>query len=93
MISPERIEQVTRVVEKAGLNERTLSALREAFAEIHFTYCREDDIGTGVGIGNPVREASGFNLCLVDGRSHCMRFTTNPEVATGLVLAETDDGD
>ena len=37
MITPERIEQLTRVVERAGLNERTLSALREAFGEIHFT--------------------------------------------------------
>ncbi len=92
MITPERIEQVTRVVERAGLNERTLSALREAFGEIHFTYCMDDDIGAGVGVGAPVREAEGFNLYLVDGRSHCMRFTNDLAAATGLVLAETDHG-
>ncbi len=93
MITPERIEQVTRVVEKAGLNEQTLAALREAFDGLHFTYCMEDDIGAGIGVSNPVREAQGFNLYLVDGRSHCMRFTDNPAVATGLVLAETGDED
>lgn len=93
MITPERIAQITQVIEKAGLNEGTLSALRETFTDIHFTHCMEEDIGTGIGISEPVREASGFNLYLVDGRSHCMRFTTNAEVATGLVLAETDDGD
>lgn len=93
MITAERIEQVTRVVEKAGLNERTLSALREAFSEIHFTYCMEDDIGIGLGTGTPVREAAGFKVYLVDGRSHCVRFTSNADVATGMVLAESDDGD
>ncbi len=92
MITPERIDQVTRVVERAGLNERTLSALREAFGEIHFTYCLDEDIGCGPGTGKPVRRAEGFNLYLVDGRAHCLRLTTDMASATGLVLAETDDG-
>jgi hypothetical protein len=39
-----------------------------------------------------VREAEGFNLYLVDGRAHCMRFTTDLAAATGLVLAETGHG-
>lgn len=92
MITPERVEQVARVVERAGLNERTLSALRETFTDIHFTYCMDDDIGGGGGGGAPVREADGFNLYLVDGRAHCMRFTSDLAAATGLVLAETDHG-
>jgi hypothetical protein len=92
MITAERVEQVTRVVERAGLNERTLSALREAFGEIHFTYCMDEDVGCGAGVGAPVREAEGFNLYLVDGRAHCMRFTSDLATATGLVLAETDHG-
>ncbi len=89
MITPERIEQITRVVERAGLNEGTVSALRESFSELHFTYCMEEDIGSGT----PVRKAPGFNLYLVDGRAHCMRLTEELESATGLVLAETADGD
>lgn len=92
MITPERIEQVARVVERAGLNERTVGALREAFNEIHFTYCMDEDVGGGAGVNDPVREADGFNLYLVDGRGHCMRFTTDPASATGLVLAEKDHG-
>ena len=92
MITPERIEQVTRVVERAGLNERTISALRESFGEIHFTYCMDEDIGCGPGASEPVRQADGFNLYLVDGRAHCMRFTSDLASATGLVLAETDHG-
>jgi len=92
MITRERIEQVARVVERAGLNDRTVSALREAFGELHFTHCMEDDIGCGPGAGVPVREADGFNLYLVDGRAHCMRFTNDLDAATGLVLAEKDHG-
>ena len=88
MISPERIDQVVRVCERAGLNDRTLSALRESFRPIHFTYCLDDDIGIGIGAPEPVRTTDAFNLYLVNGQDHCMRFTDDPDVATGLVLAE-----
>lgn len=87
MIRPERLDQVTRIVERAGLNDQTLSALREAFTDMHLTYCSDDDIG----VVRPVRHADGFNMYLVDGRGHCMRFTTDMGSATGVVLAEVDD--
>lgn len=87
MISSERIDQVRRIVERAGLQEQTVSALREAFTDMHFTYCMDED----VGVETPVIHATGFNLYLVDGRGHCMRFTTDRETATGIVLAEVDD--
>jgi hypothetical protein len=88
MISPERLDQVTTIVEKAGLSDQTLGALREAFEDMHLTYCIDDDIG----VGEPVRAADGFNIYLVDGRGHCMQFTTDMEAATGIVLAEIEDG-
>lgn len=87
MIRPERLDQVTRIVERAGLNDQTLSAIREAFTDMHLTFCEEEDIG----VGRPVRHADGFNIYLVDGRGHCMRFTTDMASATGMVLAEVDD--
>ena len=89
MISPERLEQVTVVVERAGLNDQTLSALRGTFKDIHLTYCMDDDIG----IREPVRRAKGFNVYLVDGQDHCMRFTNDQDTATGLVLAEVEGED
>lgn len=92
MISPgsidqARLEQVTRIVERAGLDEQTLAALRETFTDMHLTYCMDDDIG----IGEPIVQAEGFNMYLVDGRRHCMRFTNELETATGIVLAEIDE--
>ncbi len=87
MISPERLDQVTQIVERAGLNDQTVGALREAFTDMHLTYCMDDDIG----VREPVRRADGFNVYLVDGRGHCMQFTKDTEAATGLVLAEVDE--
>lgn len=90
MITEERVEQVVRVVERAGLNDRTLSALRESFRPIHFTHCLDDDIGAGIGAPLPIRSTDAFNLYLVDGQAQCIRFTSDLAAATGLVLAELD---
>jgi hypothetical protein len=87
MIAPERLDQISAVVEKAGLSDQTLMALREAFQDMHLTYCMEEDIG----VGTPVRCEEGFNLYLVDGRGHCLQFTTDLDAATGIVLAEVED--
>ncbi len=89
MITSERLDQVTVVVERAGLNDQTLSALRGTFKDIHLTYCMDDDIG----MKEPVRRAAGLNIYLFDGREHCMRFTNDADAATGLVLAEVQGGD
>ena len=87
-MDPARIDQIATVVERAGLNEQTLAALRQTFTDMHLTYCMDDDIGAGSAAIAPVREAECFRIYLVDGRDHCMHFTRDLESATGLVLAE-----
>lgn len=86
MIPPERLDQLALIVQRAGLNEQTLSLLRETFADMHLTHCMDQDMG----FAEPARRASGFNLYLVDGRGHCMQLTSDLEAATGVVLAEVD---
>jgi hypothetical protein len=86
VIPPERLDQLALIVQRAGLNEQTLSVLRETFADMHLTYCMDED----VGVTEPVRSEPGFNLYLVDGRGHCMQLTTDHESATGVVLAEVE---
>lgn len=93
MIAAQTVEQVGLILERAGLSEQTVAALRESFQGMHFTYCLDDDIGTGVGVAPPVREAEGFRIYLVDGRSHCLRLTADLESATGLVLAQVEPED
>jgi hypothetical protein len=90
MISAERLDQVTAIVERAGLNHQTLGLLRETFRDMHLTHCQDQDVGV---VGRPVRRAAGFKVYLVDGRGHCMGFTTDMDAATGIVLAEVDGED
>lgn len=87
MIASEQIEQITATVQQKGLNEVVIAGLREQFPGLHFTYCMDDDVCGP----KPVHEAEGFNIYLVDGRDHCMAFTQNAEIATGVVLAEVED--
>ena len=61
--------------------------LRGAFPGLSFTVCADDDI-----IGSrPVLEGAGFNLYLVEGSSHCLSLTRDPESAAGVVVAWTSD--
>jgi len=82
------LDQITTIITRAGVSTASIAALRDAFPGIHFTYCLDDDIGAGI---NAFREADGFNLYLIDGSEHCIRFTSSLESATGLVLAEVSD--
>ena len=86
MIEPDTLERIARSVQARGPDETTVQALRAAWPALHFSYCMDDDV-CGV---TPVRELAGLNLYLVDGRNHCLAFTGDLAVATGVVLAEID---
>jgi hypothetical protein len=87
-ISDALLDQIATIVTRAGVSTESTAALRDAFPDIHFTYCLDDDIGAGI---NPFREADGFNIYLINGSEHCISFTRSLESATGLVLAEVCD--
>jgi hypothetical protein len=84
MISQEQLAEISRFVEAKGISEVTVSGLRAQYPGMHFTYCMDDDV---VEV-DPVQERESFNVYLVDARQHCLRLTNDPDVATGLVLAE-----
>jgi hypothetical protein len=86
MLEEEVIDQISHLVQQHGLDEAAVSSLRGKWPNIHFTYCSDDDVSGP----KPIREFDTFNVYLVDGREHCLKFTANPEVATGLVLAEVE---
>jgi hypothetical protein len=89
MLNAETIAVIAAEVQAAGLSEQTLAAIRSGHPDIHFTYCMDDD----VGVHEPFAARPGFNIYLVDGREHCMKFTTEIAHATGLVLAEVIEDD
>ena len=90
MIAAEVVQDVSKTVVDIGVDESSVQKLREAFPDVHFTYCMDDDIAVNA---KPVVEQNNFNLYLVDGREHCLCLTNDNEVATGIVLAEVIDDD
>jgi hypothetical protein len=89
MISVENTQTIADEVKRRGLGYETVSALRQSYPDIHFTYCMDDDISNG----KPVLEDEAFNVYLIDGREHCLCLTNDFDVATGIVLAEVIEDD
>lgn len=87
MIEETTIDTIHALLIDQGLSETAVTELRSRWPNIHFTYCSDDDV-----CGPPaIREADDFSMYLIDGRDHCLSFTSSPEVATGLVLAEHEE--
>ena len=86
MITRQQLEQIGRLVKSEVLAETVLILLRSHFSELHFTYCQDDDVIAA----SPIVEDRTFNLYLVDSRSHCLCFTRDLAVATGVVVAEIE---
>ena len=84
MITTEQVNEIAKKIDTLGVDEATVSALRQHYQPIHFTYCMDDDLPNNT----PVIEHNGFNLYLIDGREHCLCLTNDYETATGIVVAE-----
>jgi len=85
MITNTRTEEIANLVEQQlPLDDLVIGKLRNAYPDMHFTYCLDDDITNG----KPVLERKAFNVYLIDGREHCLCLTNNHDTATGLVIAE-----
>jgi len=84
MLTAEQVQHIAHRIGELPLEEASLSILRENYPGLHFTWCLDDDIG----VQTPYAEHEKFNLYLIDGREHCLKFTQSLEHATGLVIAE-----
>ncbi len=84
MITKEQVNEIVAKIETLGVDESTISALRQQYQTIHFTYCMDDDLPNNV----PIIENEAFNIYLIDGREHCLCLTSDYDIATGLVVAE-----
>ena len=84
MITSEQVHEIAAKIETLGVDESTVSTLRQHYQPIHFTYCMDDDLPNNT----PAVEHQGFNLYLIDGREHCLCLTNDYQAATGIVVAE-----
>ncbi|PIW48722.1 MAG: hypothetical protein COW18_06745 [Zetaproteobacteria bacterium CG12_big_fil_rev_8_21_14_0_65_54_13] len=84
MIEQTTIDTIVARVEASRVDDQIVSGLRADFPDLHFTWCMDDDIGSE----QPLLEREQFNLYLVNGQAHCLKLTTDPAVANGVVIAE-----
>lgn len=89
MLEASLVETIANQVETQFLDDDAVNSLRNAYPEVHFTYCMDDDITSG----KPVFEREKFNIYLIDGREHCLCLTNDYETATGIVVAEVIEDD
>lgn len=87
-IAADTLAKVVAQVDAVGLAETTVTALRQAWPGVHFTWCSEDDIPARL---KPAAEGAGYGVYLVSGAEHCVAFTDHLEAATGLVLAANSE--
>jgi hypothetical protein len=87
VITQEQLSAIGTFAHGQLVSDQVVDQLRERYPEIHFTYCMDDDVVAA----NPVFEDEAFNLYLIDSRDHCLCFTQDLDIATGVVLAEIED--
>jgi hypothetical protein len=87
MITQAQLDGVSEYLSHHPVDESGVMALRQIFPDIHFTYCMDDDVIAA----SPLHEAEEFNLYLIDSRNHCLEFTQDLAVASGIVVAEIED--
>ncbi|MES9935124.1 MAG: DUF6129 family protein [Sedimenticola sp.] len=87
MISQQQLQDIGEWLGCQAIPSDVDRQLRQRYSDIHFTYCMDDDV---VG-ANPVYEHEGFNLYLVDSSNHCLSFTQDMALASGLVVAEIEE--
>lgn len=87
-ISADTLAAVAARAAEIDLSEASITHLRREWPGIHFTFCGEDDVPARL---NPVFEGQGFHLYLVNNADHCVAFTSQLEIATGIVLATVSE--
>jgi hypothetical protein len=82
-IGAEDWTEIDRALTGAALGARAVAELRRRFPSLSWTRCDASDVTEP-----PYRSYPRFDVHLVDSADHCVRITTDPEHATGLVVAD-----
>jgi hypothetical protein len=77
------VEQIEALLSGDHAAPEVLAAFRSRFPGRSLTRCDASDMSAEL----PFRRLPNADLYLVDGRNHCWRITTDPALATGVVLA------
>ena len=91
MIAAGTLEQIASKAATLGeLNEAAMASLKQAWPDLRFTLCSDDDMPARMPCA---LQRESFSLYLVGGGEHCLSLTTDAEQAIGVVLASVDEED
>ncbi len=83
-IAATALDEIRALLEGEGSAYERIARLRSAFPGVSLTRCDASDMAAET----PVLQTAAFDVYLIDTSEHCVRITTQPESATGLILAE-----
>lgn len=78
------LKQVQTLLGRPVPTAQRITSVRKGFPALSLTRCGTSDRGVEV----PLRETPEFYVYLLDTSEHCARITSDPAVATGLIVAE-----
>ncbi|WP_036051376.1 DUF6129 family protein [Bradyrhizobium sp. Tv2a-2] len=86
-LGADELKEIERLIAEAAANESPIPELRRRFPRLVLTRCDASDV-----TDPPFRSFSRFDLHLIDGSDHCVQITSDPDRATGVVLAARNGG-
>lgn len=81
-VSPDVLTEIEQVLSAPDVDAGAVTALRGRFPHLSWTKCDASDV-----VETPFRSLARFDLHLVDTADHCVQITTDPERATGIIVA------
>jgi hypothetical protein len=81
-VTPEELKVIDEMLRAPNAETAAFPALRQRFPHLSWTRCDASDVAEA-----PVLTSGCFDLHLIDAQDHCVQVTSDPQRATGLVLA------
>ena len=78
------LERIRTLLEAEGKPADRLASLRQAFPGLSLTHCDASDVDAET----PALQTAAFDVFFLDTSEHCARITTDPDAASGLIVAD-----
>jgi hypothetical protein len=81
-VSADELMEIERVLSVSDADAQFIAQLRRRFSHLSWARCDASDVTEA-----PFRSYPRFDVHLLDGTDQCAHITTDPERATGVILA------
>jgi hypothetical protein len=83
-LAADALDLIRTALEGEGSAAERIAGLRKALPGVSVTRCDASDMD----METPVLALAGFNVYLIDSAEHCVKITSHPGSATGVIVAE-----